>query len=63
MGDKMDFDMAWIIPLKLLAFKSPSAFAIDSVLRPVDYLGFFNDNNIRSVIRLNQSTYDASIFE
>lgn len=63
MNDPLDYDMTWIIPRQLLAFRSPSHFQCDGALKPVEYIGFFRNNNVKTVIRLNESNYYETVFE
>ena len=44
MNDIMDYDMSWIIPKKLIVFRSPSNFTCDIALKPVEYIDFFRNH-------------------
>lgn len=59
-------DMNWIVPGKFLAFAGPYGeskhFGGWRTFTPEDYVGYFQRNNIRSVVRLNKKLYDGSRF-
>ncbi|OMJ90266.1 hypothetical protein SteCoe_7377 [Stentor coeruleus] len=59
-------DCNWIIPNKILAFSSPSDNSISNdgyyVLTVKDYCQLFKYENVRTVIRLNNKTYDEKQF-
>lgn len=59
-------DMNWIIPGKFLAFAGPYGesknFGGWRTFTPEDYIGYFQKNNITSVVRLNKKLYDGNRF-
>lgn len=59
-------DMNWIIPGKFLAFAGPSEhskyFGDWRTFTPDDYIEYFQEKNITSVVRLNKKMYNESRF-
>ena len=53
----------WIIPGKILAFVCPSnEIVLHGPITPERYVQIFNKLDVRTVIRLNNTTYDSSRF-
>ncbi|KAK6620153.1 hypothetical protein RUM44_006554 [Polyplax serrata] len=65
-------DLNWIVPNKFLAFAGPQSRnylssvkgrVIDPLVRtPESYVKYFRDNNVTTIVRLNNKLYDASKF-
>lgn len=54
MSDVYEGDMNWILPGRILALSSPSSYSGDGGLRPSEYLKFFKQNRVSTVVRLNE---------
>jgi len=59
-------DLNWIVPGKFLAFAGPSGqakyFGGWRTFTPEDYVDYFKQNNVTSVVRLNKKMYDGARF-
>ncbi|KAG7672017.1 putative Dual specificity protein phosphatase CDC14AB [Nannochloris sp. 'desiccata'] len=59
-------DLNWIVPGKLMAFSGPSAqpkhFGGWRTFTPEDYIEYFREKGITSVIRLNKKMYEGARF-
>ena len=59
-------DLNWIVPGKFLAFAGPYGesknFGGWRTLTPEDYVSYFKEHNITSVVRLNKKMYDGQRF-
>ena len=59
-------DLNWIVPGKFLAFAGPYGesknFGGWRTFTPEDYVGYFKENGITSVVRLNKRMYDGQRF-
>jgi protein-tyrosine phosphatase len=59
-------DLNWIVPGKLMAFSGPSAqpkhFGGWRTFTPEDYIEYFNEKGVTSVIRLNKKMYEGARF-
>ncbi|KAJ6224877.1 hypothetical protein RDWZM_003422 [Blomia tropicalis] len=55
-------DLNWIVPEKIIAFCDPQTYS-GSLANSIDfYVNYFQLNNVRTIIRLNKSTYDRKRF-
>ena len=59
-------DFNWIVPNKFLAFSGPTSkrepcYGFYTRI-PEDYVDYFNENNVKAVIRLNNKMYDRRRF-
>ena len=55
--------MSWILPNQILAMSSPSSYAMDSCLRPREYVPYFRKMKVGTIVRLNERMYNHSEFE
>ncbi|KAF5299577.1 hypothetical protein FQR65_LT09382 [Abscondita terminalis] len=55
-------DMNWLLPRKFLAFIGPTDNIIMNGHPPDHYVQYFLENDIKTVIRLNNKVYDSSVF-
>jgi cell division cycle 14 len=59
-------DLNWIVPGKLMAFSGPSAqpkhFGGWRTFTPEDYIEYFREKGVTSVIRLNKKMYEGARF-
>ena len=59
-------DLNWIVPGQFIAFSSPSEQPRDSdgnrQFTPADYIPIFKKLGVKTVVRLNNKTYDPSTF-
>lgn len=55
-------DLNWIIPGKLIAFCDPQTYSESSQNYIKLYINYFRKNNVTTIIRLNKSRYDATLF-
>jgi protein-tyrosine phosphatase len=56
-------DLNWIIPGKMLAFKTPEDHVRDVYQKPPEtYFDYFREHNVKLVVRLNYKTYDRRKF-
>ncbi|KAH7291860.1 hypothetical protein KP509_29G038800 [Ceratopteris richardii] len=59
-------DLTWIVPNKIVAFSGPSARRIElcgyRTLVPEDYVSYFKQSKITTIIRLNKRLYDKRRF-
>ncbi|KAK4885945.1 hypothetical protein RN001_002216 [Aquatica leii] len=55
-------DMNWLLPRKFLAFIGPTEGVIANGHPPHHYIRYFLENDIKTVIRLNNKVYDSSVF-
>ncbi len=57
-------DLNWIVPGKLMAFSGPSAqprhFGGWRTYMPEDYIEYFREKGVSSVVRLNKKMYEAA---
>lgn len=53
-------DMNWLLPRKFLAFIGPSDNDLLNGHPPDFYIDYFLDNDVKTVVRLNNRVYDAS---
>lgn len=54
-------DMNWLVPRKFLAFIGPTETEANCGHKPEFYLNYFLQNDVRTVIRLNNKVYDESM--
>lgn len=52
-------DMNWLVPRKFIAFIGPTDFEVNHTRPPEHYIKYFLKNDIRTVIRLNNKTYNS----
>lgn len=56
-------DLNWIIPGKMLAFKTPEDKVRDLYQKPPEtYFDYFRSHNVKLIVRLNYRTYDRKKF-
>lgn len=59
-------DLNWIVPGKLMAFSGPSAqpkhFGGWRTYMPEDYIEYFREHNVTTVLRLNKKMYESERF-
>lgn len=59
---KLQFgDLNWLVPRKFLAFIGPSENDCTHTRSPEYYVKYFLKTDVKTVIRLNNRTYDASM--
>lgn len=54
-------DMNWLVPRKFLAFIGPTELEANYCHKPEFYVNYFLQNDIRTVVRLNNKVYDESM--
>ncbi|XP_050671439.1 dual specificity protein phosphatase CDC14A-like isoform X2 [Leptidea sinapis] len=55
-------DLNWIVPDKFLAFIGPVDRSVSLFHPPEMYINYFQENNVKIVIRLNKKLYDGNVF-
>jgi len=60
--DMLGGDLSWLVPQRFLAFCGPSAEPNSPYPRPEQYLDYFHQNRVTTVVRLNRKNYDARKF-
>lgn len=50
----------WIVPDKLIAFRGPIDGNYDMFNKPQYYSRYFQNNNVKTIVRLNRVQYDKS---
>lgn len=54
-------DMNWLVPRKFLAFIGPTEMENNCGHRPEFYVNYFLQNDVKTVVRLNNRVYDESM--
>lgn len=54
-------DMNWLVPRKFLAFIGPTESEVNCGHKPSFYVEYFLENDIKTVIRLNNKVYDPAV--
>lgn len=54
-------DMNWLVPRKFLAFIGPTEMEANCSHKPEFYVNYFLQNDIKTVVRLNNKVYDESM--